>query len=248
MIELRRDQLKRTVVSVDPAATSGEDSDDTGIIVAALGPCQPSVCVLAKEGVRCPGHGYVLGDYTCKLPPAGWARAAVQGYDDWDADIVVAETNNGGDMVGLTVRSVRNGINYKKLTATRGKHIRAEPVSALFEQGRGHLMGEFPELYDELTTWTPDSNWSPNRLDALVWAFWELKLVGGQGHAFLDYWRSQQAGTPEAIEAAKLQNELANLPRLGEVNPEDERPTCKCPAGQRRFFDGICVKCAGKPS
>jgi predicted phage terminase large subunit-like protein len=153
--------LTRVVVAIDPAVTSSEDSDETGIVVAGLG---------------VDGRGYVLADRTCRLSPDGWARRSVQAYDDHAADLVVAEVNNGGDMVEDTIRTVRKVIPYKKIHASRGKQTRAQPVAALYEQGRVSHVEVFPELEEQLCTWTPESGASPDRLDALVWALTELML------------------------------------------------------------------------
>lgn len=178
-IEVTRSDLRRVVVAVDPAVSANEDSDDTGVIVVAKGPHQPSTCKL--EGLaRCPGHGYVLDDLTCHVTPREWAIVAVGAYDKWDADRIVAEVNNGGDMVGTTIHAVRAGISYEAVRASRGKQTRAEPASALYEQGRVHHLGNFPELETQLTTWTPDSD-SPDRLDALVWGLTALGLINHPG-------------------------------------------------------------------
>ena len=159
---VRKDEtpdLQRIVVAIDPAVTSGEDSDETGIIVA---------------GISRDKHYYVLDDRTIRASPDNWARQAVNAYTDWKADKIVAETNNGGDMVVLVLKQVDANVPVKKVTASRGKRVRAEPVSALYEQGRVHHAGAFPKLEDQLVIWTPDSNDSPDRLDALVWALTEL--------------------------------------------------------------------------
>jgi predicted phage terminase large subunit-like protein len=163
MLEDRRPvpDLTRCVVAIDPAVTSSEDSDETGIVVCGRG---------------VDGRGYVLADRSCRLSPDGWARRAVQAYDDHAADLVVAEVNNGGDMVEDTIRTVRKTIPYKKIHASRGKQTRAQPVAALYEQGRVSHVEVFPELEDQLCTWTPESGASPDRLDALVWALTELML------------------------------------------------------------------------
>jgi phage terminase large subunit-like protein len=153
--------LARCVVAIDPAATSSEESDETGIVVAALG---------------VDGRGYVLADRSCRLSPDGWARRAIQAYDDYDADRVVAEVNNGGEMVEATIKTVRRTISYKAIHASRGKAIRAQPVAALYEQGKVSHCGVFPELEEQLTSWTPESGTSPDRLDALVWALTELMV------------------------------------------------------------------------
>ena len=163
MFEDRRPapDLARVVVAIDPAVTSGEDADETGILVCGLG---------------VDGRGYVRADRTCRLSPDGWARRAVQAYDDHAADLVVAEVNNGGDLVGSTIRTIRPRIAFKKVHASRGKAVRAQPAAALYEQGRVTHVEAFPELEEQLTTWTPESGTSPDRLDALVWALTELML------------------------------------------------------------------------
>jgi predicted phage terminase large subunit-like protein len=154
----------RVVVAIDPAVTSGEDSDETGILVCGLGS---------------DGRGYVLADRSCRLSPDGWARRAVHVYDEYRADLVVAEVNNGGDLVEQTIRTVRRSIPYRKVTASRGKQVRAQPVAALYEQGKVSHVEVFAELEEQLTTWTPESGTSPDRLDALVWAMTELMVKGG---------------------------------------------------------------------
>jgi len=156
-------ELIRIVIGVDPEATVSETSADTGIIVAGVG---------IKNGEL---HGYILDDLTIKASPDGWATAAVTGYHTHKADLIVGEVNNGGDMVEHTVRTVDKLVAFKKVHASRGKYIRAEPVSALYEQGKIHHVGFFPELEDQLCQWEPGDT-SPDRLDALVWAITELML------------------------------------------------------------------------
>jgi phage terminase large subunit-like protein len=153
--------LSRVVVAIDPAVTSGESSDETGIVAAGLG---------------IDGRGHVLADRSCRLSPDGWARRAVKCYEDFKADYIIAEDNNGGEMVEFTIKTIAPGIKVKRIHASRGKHTRAEPVSALYEQGKIDHTQPFPELEDQLTTWTPESDKSPDRLDALVWAITELML------------------------------------------------------------------------
>ena len=165
--------LVRIVVAVDPATTSGEDSDETGIIVCAKGN---------------DGRGYVLADLTCKLSPDGWARVVAKAYEDFSADRVIAEKNQGGDMVETIVRSVMRNISYRGISARVGKRLRAEPVTALYEQGRISHVGAFPALEDQLTTWVPDSGESPDRLDALVHGMTELGLVNhSSAQEWLEY-------------------------------------------------------------
>jgi len=156
--------LVRIVVAVDPAATSGEAADETGIIVAALGGN---------------GHGYVLADRTLRGTPLEWATAAVRAYSEFSADRIVAEVNQGGEMVTHVLRTVDRNVPISTVHAARSKHTRAEPVAALYEQGRIHHVGAFPQLEDQLCAWTPGES-SPDRLDALVWAFTELMVDGAE--------------------------------------------------------------------
>ena len=152
--------LRRIVVAIDPAVTVSENSSETGIIVA---------------GVADNGHGYVLRDLSGRLSPDSWASRAVGAYSDLQADRIVGEQNNGGDMVRNTILTVNDRVCYKAVTASKGKHTRAEPVAALYEQGKVHHVGGFPELEDQWCTWVPGED-SPDRLDACVWALSELML------------------------------------------------------------------------
>jgi len=156
-----QDSMQRVVVAIDPAVTSGEDSDETGIVVAG------------RTGTQ----GFVLADVTCRLSPDGWARRAVKAYHHHKADRIVAEANQGGDMVRTVLRTVDPSVPVKLVHATRGKRVRAEPVAALYEQGRVFHAQVFAQLEDQLLTWTPDSPTSPDRLDALVWALTDLDLA-----------------------------------------------------------------------
>ena len=161
-------ELVRVVIAIDPAVTSGEDSDETGIVCAG-------------KGVD--GHGYVLADRSCRMSPHGWATRAVTAFDEFLADRVVGEANNGGDMVESTIRTVRASIPYTKVWASRGKRVRAEPIAALYEQGRVHHVGPLLELEDQMCTWLPEGvDWSPDRLEALVWALTELALAKAPWH------------------------------------------------------------------
>jgi phage terminase large subunit-like protein len=161
--------LKRIVVAIDPAATNTEQSDETGIIVA---------------GVGTDGRGYILEDLSGKYSPDQWARKACDAYHRHMADRVVAEVNNGGDMVGMTLRTMDKHISYKELRASKAKRARAEPVAALYEQGRVSHVGQFAQLEDQLCSWEPDGDYrSPDRLDALVWALTELMLERTQAIA-----------------------------------------------------------------
>jgi phage terminase large subunit-like protein len=151
--------LVRVVVGVDPTATTRGDA--AGIVVA---------------GVGTDGHGYVLADDTVQGSPNTWGSRAVQSYHTHQADRIVAETNNGGEMVELTVRTVDGSVAYKGVWASRGKRTRAEPIAAMYEQRRIHHVGNLAELENEMTTWAPEDKDSPNRMDALVWALTELFL------------------------------------------------------------------------
>lgn len=162
---MRWANLRRIVVAVDPPGGATE----AGIVVAGVTydcPC---------GGERMP-HGMVLDDASMKGSPDAWGGRAVAEYKAWGADRLVGEANYGGDMVESTIRTIDTRVSYRNVRATRGKQRRAEPIVALYEQGRVHHVGNFGDLESEMTTWTPDEPWSPNRLDALVWAMTELEL------------------------------------------------------------------------
>jgi phage terminase large subunit-like protein len=165
----RAPELKRLVVAIDPAMSTNEGSDETGIVVA---------------GVDRDGHGYILEDLSGRYAPHEWAAKAVTAYQRHKADRIIAEVNNGGLMVEETLRMISRGVSYKAVHASRGKVIRAEPVSALYEQRKIHHVGTFTQLEDQLCSFTSDfdrtrAGYSPDRLDALVWSLSEL-LVGPQ--------------------------------------------------------------------
>ncbi len=168
-VERAPPELKRVVVAVDPAVSNNEGSDETGIIVA---------------GIDRDGHGYIIEDISGRYAPFEWAQKAVQAYQRHRADRIIAEINNGGLMVEETLRMVSRGVSYKGVHASRGKVTRAEPVSALYEQRKIHHVGTFSALEDQMCSFTSDfdrsrAGYSPDRLDALVWALSEL-LVGPQ--------------------------------------------------------------------
>jgi hypothetical protein len=157
-------EMKRIVVAVDPAVSSKPGSDETGIIVA---------------GVGMDDHAYVLADLSGRYTPMMWAKEVVRAYYDFDADRVVAEVNQGGDMVEATLRSIDPDISYKAVRASRGKTTRAEPVAALDMQGRIHHAGHFARLEDQMCGFDPLAGGaSPDRVDARVWAMTELLLSG----------------------------------------------------------------------
>jgi phage terminase large subunit-like protein len=155
--------LIRVVVAIDPAVTASETSDETGIGAA---------------GIAANGHVYVLEDASCKESPAAWARVACRLMLKWDADRIVAEVNNGGDLVERNIRAVLQEIPFRSVRATRGKLLRAEPVAAMYERGRVHHVGRnFEQLELQQTTWVPGAGMkSPDRLDWLVWAVTDLAL------------------------------------------------------------------------
>ena len=158
-------EMARIVIAVDPAVTHGSESDETGIVVAGCDANRPR-------------HGYVLADLSGRYTPNEWAQLVANAYRDWNADRVIAEVNNGGDMVETTLRSVDPDIPYMGIHAKRGKMLRAEPVAALYEQGRVHHVGHFDRLEHQLIQWTPEASWSPDRLDAMVYALTDLVLGG----------------------------------------------------------------------
>ena len=162
--------LSRIVVALDPAVTSNAESDMTGIVVA---------------GIDVNGVAYVLGDYTDRLSPQGWASKAIELYHQHQADRIVAEVNQGGDMVKTTIHGEDETVPYKAVRASRGKFARAEPISALYERGLVKHVSNPPdgaslnELETQMRTWEPlGSIGSPDRLDALVWAITDLSLNG----------------------------------------------------------------------
>lgn len=173
----KRRNMLRVNVAIDPAASSGPDSNDTGITVQGT--------------TRIPGdkrlHFDVIADRTCHLPPNGWAREAIKAYEEFKADFIVAEVNNGGEMVKATIHNVDPNVRVKMVHATRGKAKRAEPISILYEQGRVHHVtpkgDELVELEDQLCSLIPpdapgqeedDPADSPDRADAVVWGLTEL--------------------------------------------------------------------------
>jgi len=167
MLEGRREapDLARCVVGVDPSGGKDPENDEQGIIVGGKG---------------IDGHGYIVADRSCKLSPDGWGRRAVQAYIDFQADAIVVERNFGGDMAEAVVKAAAAamGVTVKvvMVTASRGKALRAQPVAALYEQGKVHHTEVFEALEEQMTTWTPESGSSPDRLDAAVWVLTETML------------------------------------------------------------------------
>lgn len=160
--------LVRIAVGVDPSGSDGVGGDRQGIVTAGLG---------------IDDRGYVIADNSVRLDPNGWGKQAVWAYNYFLADIMVAEGNYGGAMVESTIKTVDPNVNVKMVHASRGKHIRAEPVAALYEQGKVSHIGAFRELEDQMglmTTTGYQQSDSPDRIDALVWALTELMLDSSQ--------------------------------------------------------------------
>jgi len=154
-------ELQRIIVAVDPATSSEEGSDETGIVCVGIG--------RDDDGYN---RGYVLADRSVRGSPDVWAKRAVSVYREFGADRIVAEKNQGGEMVESVIRSVDRNVPISLVHASRGKLVRAEPISALYEQNRVHHIGRFDELEDQMCTFSADydrANGSPDRMDALVW-------------------------------------------------------------------------------
>ena len=157
-------ELKQVIIAIDPAVTANEDSNETGIIVC---------------GIDTNDHGYVLEDKSNIYHPNEWATVAINLYEKWQANYIVTEVNQGGELVTNNIQQVakslgKSYIPVKAVRATKGKYTRGEPVGTLYEQGKCHHVGNFPELEDQLCTFLPGSEASPDRLDALVWGFYFL--------------------------------------------------------------------------
>lgn len=161
-------EMAYIVVAVDPAATSSEAADDTGIVVTGLG---------------VDGFGYVLEDCTCHADPDGWGHEAIKAYEKWEADIIVGEVNHGGEMVEHVISTIDPYVPFEPVRASRGKAIRAQPISSLYgnpDEGREGIIkhvGGFPDLEDQMCTWVPgESDDSPDNMDAMVWGFTKIFL------------------------------------------------------------------------
>ena len=158
--------MQRVVVAIDPAGKSQETAISEGTAETGIVAC----------GLGVDGRGYVLDDLSVSLSPNGWARRALSGYDQHSADCIVVETNQGGDMVKNTIKSVRN-VPIVEVHASRGKVTRAEPIAALYEQGRISHVGSHADLEDQMVLFTPlgiAGDTTGDRVDALVWALSQL--------------------------------------------------------------------------
>lgn len=190
--------LVRVVVAIDPMGSVKNPAAECGIVAVA-------------RDDR--GHGYVLADGSVAAKPDQWGADAVLLYRTHRADRIVAEVNFGGDMVEAVIRTVDANVPYREVRASRGKAVRAEPVAALYEQGRMHHVGFFAKLEDEMCDWDPSDPKasSPNRMDALVWAVTDL-FFGEQTTGMLDWLTAQtQVDAPEPVSPA-LPPQLERLP------------------------------------
>jgi phage terminase large subunit-like protein len=188
----RRDHapdLARVVVAIDPAVSTSEGSDETGIMVV---------------GKDEHGHAHVLEDLSGRYQPADWARTAIHAYYEHSADRIVAEVNQGGDMVEATLRQIDTNLSFTAVHASRGKFVRAEPCAALYEQGKVHHVGTFPQLEDQMASFVPDIDrgkmGSPDRLDALVWALTELVVERAKFAGFMEFIREDLAAMAGRVE------------------------------------------------
>lgn len=154
-------EMRRVIVAIDPSGGDAEGNDEQGIVVAGQG---------------LDGNYYILADRSCKLSPQGWASRAIEAFYEFEADKLVAERNYGGDMVQAVVKNIDRSVNFKMVTASRGKLQRAEPVAALYEQGKVKHVKGLEALEAQMTGWTPLDGTSPDRMDAMVWAMTELAL------------------------------------------------------------------------
>lgn len=167
--KIKAPDLGRVVVGVDPSATS--TGDEAGIVTAG----------------RAGDEYFVLADNSLQGSPATWAKEAVTAYHLHKANCIVAEANNGGEMVEQVIKQVDRNVPVKLVHASRGKATRAEPIAAIYEKGRAHHVGDFPKLEDEMCMWVPGDA-SPNRMDALVWAMTELVVKQKATHAKFDWY------------------------------------------------------------
>jgi phage terminase large subunit-like protein len=214
--------LTRIAVAIDPAGKSGEDADETGIIVA---------------GTDGKGRGYILEDLSGRYQPTTWARRAIGTYKRHHADRIVAEVNYGGEMVEATLRAVDPSVAFKAVTASRGKVVRAEPISALYEQGRVHHVGLLPELEDQMCGFANDfdrvkAGYSPDRVDALCFALSEL-LVGETCDGWLEYWAREAAIARGEVQRPKI--DAIPGPKTADGTPPRPRVTLRAPGPHMNY-------------
>jgi len=222
-------KLVRIVTAVDPAVSSNEDSDETGIVSVGMDDQNPA-------------HFYPFDDRSDIYTPDGWAKAAAAAYWGYKSDRVVGEVNNGGEMVESTLRHVNENISYTAVHASRGKITRAEPISALYEQKRVHHVGALPQMEDQMCDYDPvTATFSPDRMDALVWAITELS----EGLTTL--------GFVEYLKGGKAEEELKQISKVSRATtlakPEVADAAPRCPACESAVIQDIpggekkCVAC-----
>jgi predicted phage terminase large subunit-like protein len=187
-------ELIRVVVAIDPAATSGEGADETGIVVAA------------KDAT---GRGFILDDLSGRFPPTQWAKTAIAAYRKHEGDRIIAEVNNGGEMVEATIRMVDPNVPFTAIRASRGKVTRAEPVSALYEQNRIFHVGAFPQLEDQLCSFVPGvaPTGFDDRADSLVWALTDLLVAPMSNEGIFEYYRqlfNARTAAPPAVSSSAV--------------------------------------------
>jgi predicted phage terminase large subunit-like protein len=207
-------EFARIVVAIDPAATSGEEADETGLVVAG------------RDG---DGRGFVLEDQSGRYQPVEWARLAIALYTKYKADRIVAEVNNGGEMVEATIRMLNANVSYSPVHATRGKVVRAEPIAALYEQGKIYHVGAFPALEDQMCAFTTDfdrkvAGYSPDRVDALVWALSDLFVQAGKDDGYIEWLRDEAMKLKQPpAPVSKTNYAVGSIEWCREhgVNPED---------------------------
>jgi len=153
--------IVKVIVAVDPAITAKASSDETGIVVI---------------GLSAEGHGYLMEDCSGTYTPNEWGSLAAKKYHEYSAAAIVGEVNQGGDMVESTIKGNDSSIYYVGVRATKGKFVRAEPIYAFYQAGKIHHVGYFPKLEYQLASWNPNSNFSPDRMDAAVWGFTYLLI------------------------------------------------------------------------
>lgn len=226
------ERLDRVYVGVDPPGGATE----CGIVAAGAALCS---CKGSPEM-----HGFVLADSSLRDSPEKWARAAVTLFHDQNADRLVGEQNFGGDMVQSTIKTADESVPYSHVHASRGKAQRAEPIAALYEQGRVHHVGNLPKLEDEMVSWIPGvSGWSPNRMDALVWALTKCKLTGSAlGVIEHEKARQAEAAKPYAQRFAEVKaSQIAKV----HTNRDTERcPACQATCIVTRGPLKHCAQCA----
>lgn len=213
--------MQRVVVAVDPSGASGADGETNDLIGIV-------VCGLGRDS-----RVYVLEDCSLLASPAAWGRRVVKAYHDWQADAVVAETNFGGDMCAFVISTADKNVNVKKITASRGKVVRAEPVSSLYEKGVVRHVGRFPELEDQMAAWSTagyTGEGSPDRTDAMVWGVTDLALQVGGHLGLLEHYR--KAYEAQQAEASAGGDTVAAELAAGRAQPPS-RGTAPGPGGVR---------------